>query len=240
MIEPTLGKFLYITVRGSAINTQRLTYTDLLHNLTLTDKPIHCETRNRILIHAGPDATHIVCPNPSPTYRDQTVEVFSDGWHLPNTGGGHHHMSWYLHDEEKSRVSSSRSIVVEFIGREQGEYVVSWLELFRRKPVLPPEGFVMKDCMHRCPELDACINSSLWCDGINHCPSGYDESIRHCYEIFQLPALYLAFGFIGLVCLIVGVCFALVRACKRRRHRQARLKNLSSEASLFGDKEVIC
>lgn len=98
----------------------------------------------------------------------------------------------------------------------------------------------MKDCLHRCPELDACINSSLWCDGINHCPSGYDESIRHCYEIFQLPALYLAFGFIGLVCLLCAVCIALFRSCKKRRRRQARLKNLPSDSSLFGDKEVIC
>lgn len=46
--------------------------------------------------------------------------------------------------------------------------------------------------MFVCPELDACVNSSVWCDGINHCPSGYDESFTHCSALLKLPAEALA------------------------------------------------
>lgn len=43
-----------------------------------------------------------------------------------------------------------------------------------------------------CPELGACVNASVWCDGINHCPSGYDESFAHCSALLKLPAEILA------------------------------------------------
>ncbi|XP_071445398.1 uncharacterized protein [Hetaerina americana] len=29
---------------------------------------------------------------------------------------------------------------------------------------------------YRCPELDACISPTLWCDGVRNCPSGRDEA----------------------------------------------------------------
>lgn len=115
------------------------------------------------------------------------------------------------------------------------------LNFFFRKPILPPEGYIMKDCIHKCPELDACINASLWCDGVVHCPSGYDESLGHCYIIFQLPPLYLAFGIIGIICLATAVTVAMLRSCiKRKERRKNHLNVLPSESSLFEEKEVIC
>lgn len=49
-----------------------------------------------------------------------------------------------------------------------------------------------ESCEFLCPELNACVNSSVWCDGINHCPSGYDESFVHCSALMKLPPEILA------------------------------------------------
>jgi hypothetical protein len=109
-----------------------------------------------------------------------------------------------------------------------------------RRSVLPPAGYVMEDCVHRCPELDACINSSLWCDGVSHCPSGYDEAAKHCSFILRLPLLYLALGAAGILVICCSLCLIACSACRRRHSRHhRRIKSLPSEASTIG-KEVIC
>lgn len=45
-------------------------------------------------------------------------------------------------------------------------------------------------CHSQCPELDACINESLWCDGVKHCPSGYDESFGYCMHLLYTHLVY--------------------------------------------------
>lgn len=60
-----------------------------------------------------------------------------------------------------------------------------------------------EDCQYSCPELHACVNASIWCDGKVHCPSGYDESFIHCSRILRLPAEALA---VLCVLLIVMCC----------------------------------
>lgn len=62
---------------------------------------------------------------------------------------------------------------------------------------------VAESCQFRCPELDACVNASVWCNGISDCPSGYDESFTHCSAILQLPAEILA----ALAAFLVAMCF---------------------------------
>lgn len=99
----------------------------------------------------------------------------------------------------------------------------------------------MDDCVHRCPELDACINSSLWCDGVDHCPSGYDEAAKHCSFILQLPLLYLALGAAGILVICCSLCVIACSACRGRRRSKhhSRIMSLPSDTSTFG-KEVIC
>ena len=110
-----------------------------------------------------------------------------------------------------------------------------------RRSVLPPAGYVMNDCVHRCPELDACINSSLWCDGVDHCPSGYDEAAKHCSFILQLPLLYLALGAAGILVICCSLFLITCSACRERRRSKhhSRIMSLPSDTSTFG-KEVIC
>lgn len=100
-----------------------------------------------------------------------------------------------------------------------------------------------RDCEHRCPELDACINASLWCDGISHCPSGYDEALTRCSIIFRLPPLHLGLGALAVVSIIGVLCFVFWRICRQQTSRsisQHRLKSISSETAIIDGKEVIC
>lgn len=73
---------------------------------------------------------------------------------------------------------------------------------FRRDlPVYGLGYFMMRpdECQFQCPELDACINATVWCDGIEDCPSGVDESITNCSVLFQLSPLSLLFGACGVL-----------------------------------------
>ncbi|XP_049834122.1 uncharacterized protein LOC126278200 [Schistocerca gregaria] len=154
LIEPGVGRYLYVKIRGIALN----------------------ETDGE---GGGSDgglggAAHeplVVCPSPARhDRRHRLVELFSEGW-LP-------------HDA----AATTRGVVVELRAVEPGAYSLTWLELARRRSVHPPENFVQDDCPHRCPELDACINASLWCDGVAHCPSGADERLSECWaRLVPLP-----------------------------------------------------
>lgn len=58
--------------------------------------------------------------------------------------------------------------------------------MFRRKRIRADGPY----CHSQCPELDACINESLWCDGVEHCPSGYDESFGYCMHLLYTHLMY--------------------------------------------------
>lgn len=73
--------------------------------------------------------------------------------------------------------------MIESVIREPGSVSFSWMEIQRTKQSLVQQldaqtnftanetlqefGLYPKDgdCEHKCPEIDACIESSLWCDG---------------------------------------------------------------------------
>ena len=99
------------------------------------------------------------------------------------------------------------------------------------------------DCEHHCPELNACINSSLWCDGTSNCPTGYDEALTHCSILLQLPPMHVGLGAIAFISLGGLLCIASLRACYAgpgRSLSQHRLKSISSETAIIDGKEVIC
>lgn len=112
------------------------------------------------------------------------------------------------------------------------------------RPSVTSAGLQMhRDCEQRCPELDACINASLWCDGVSHCPSGYDEALTHCSMLLQLPPLHLGIGLLIIINVIVVMCVVAWRICRQRANRsisQHRLKSISSETAIIDGKEVIC
>lgn len=96
---------------------------------------------------------------------------------------------------------------------------LKWLEV--TKPFeATGESLKNIDCMFKCPELNACISPDLWCDGIVHCPSGYDELSQHCSSFNLLWMLAIAATILVLISALVGTAFSLKVACKRRRRNQ--------------------
>ena len=127
-----------------------------------------CNTNNRIVIFFDGKPVKSICPNLSD--EDGSVSVFSPGW------------------KERGPWHQSQFIFFRYIKREPGNYIITWLEITRdpQPPVLEsvsvgggPRQTSPGSCESECPELMACINSSLWCDGYRHCPSGADE--HNCY-----------------------------------------------------------
>lgn len=131
------------------------------------------------------------------------VEVFSAGWNRRN-----------IYEESKY----SPVISVEYLEPVDGNYAVTWLEMQRRLP----EGMrkyifvkhkthfyknvssALEECQYQCPELNACVNSSIMCDGEIHCPSGADESFTHCSALLKLPTEILAALFVLMLVLCCG------------------------------------
>ncbi|XP_039292120.1 uncharacterized protein LOC111044919 [Nilaparvata lugens] len=230
VIIPSESRFLYVKLRGKLIHGSGVIEPN---NTQVTSA--RCSTRNRVIIHSGNGVHVLICPMPDEDERHHLVEVFSEGWVIGGTDR--------VFPVWSKEGSESRSIMVEFIPRETGTYSVTWLELMRR-PVVPSvlqQGLALSDCVHRCPELDACINSTLWCDGTQHCPSGYDEAIRHCFFLLQLPPSHLAAASVVFL-LLSCVSFIVVRRAYRARRSGSRLKSLPSdtEAIVGTPKEVIC
>lgn len=123
----------------------------------------------------------------TPNARHYAVHIFSEEWFvgpsIPADAGTTLHLA----------PPRPPSFLVEFLGFEAGVSQVNWLEISRTRSSylqalqldLPPRNasntsLLPLDCPFRCPELNACISETLWCDGRAHCPSGYDEFEIHC------------------------------------------------------------
>lgn len=77
---------------------------------------------------------------------------------------------------------------------------------------------------YRCPELNACISSSLWCDGLSHCPSGFDEQEVNCSFQFGLPVVYIITGAACLAFLAFLIALtACIRCCQHRRREKKKM-----------------
>lgn len=140
------------------------------------------------------------------------------------------------------------TFLVDFIAREPGNSVFTWLEISKSKYSLLQQlqnnidtlesvekaqynnndTLFSTDCAYKCPEINACISSSLWCDGRFNCPSGYDENEMHCgvgRRFFkQFPGgVYTALGCTAavLAACILFTIFALI--ARIRRSRKSRL-----------------
>jgi len=80
------------------------------------------------------------------------------------------------------------------------------------------------DCPYHCPELNACINHSLWCDGRKNCPSGYDELESHCGLKYKMIRNYAILSSI-LVVIFVLTIFVLVATIRRFKSNSGYLDN---------------
>ncbi|KAJ8915070.1 hypothetical protein NQ315_014325 [Exocentrus adspersus] len=242
VIIPAPNKYLYVKISGGIMK-----HSSRIGNRTsrTISTGLRCGTSNRIRVHTAL-YTALICPSEESS-RQHVVEVFSEGWNAKRSPG-HAVNQMALDNIEIDRLGKElpKTIVVEFFGKETAEYSVMWLELSRRRDV-PPNGlglFMMKpdECQYRCPELDACINATVWCNGIEDCPSGIDEALTHCSILLQLPPVYLFFGALVIIAASFVTVVVLWRACRRRPRSilQTRLKSLSSDTAIVDEKGVLC
>ncbi|KAL7293792.1 hypothetical protein TKK_0012854 [Trichogramma kaykai] len=231
----------------------------------LTRENVHeCPTRNRIVIYPA-SSTHertVVCPVDAGNFtgpglrrsrHDRVVDLISGGWNgngsvssgsMPSSSPG----SQQQHQQHQHQHQHARSFVVEFLQQEPGNYVVTWMAISKRllgsssKQPDQASSFFGKalsssnvDCPYRCPELDACISSLLWCDGVHHCPSGFDERDENCSYRFGVTLLYVAVGAgvlgISLILLLVTGCLKYCLYRRKRGQRRRLQKKLPSQSS---------
>uniref|UniRef100_A0A182YNW7 DUF7805 domain-containing protein n=1 Tax=Anopheles stephensi TaxID=30069 RepID=A0A182YNW7_ANOST len=229
LIEPSYDRYLYIRLKGLFLRKFNPA-TPLAYNASFSAvTPIRCYTKSRVIITNGEGISVTACPLPEETKHRHVVEVFSAGWGRKHPFFG---------------AEASRVVSVEFLNPDEGgHYTFSWLELTKRSSA--SYALVQEECPYLCPDLNACVNASIWCDGIEQCPSGEDEAFTHCSALLRLPAEILA----GLSVLLLVLCCGLFgylyrkikRNCRRTSVLQTRLKSLSSmDTAVFEDKEVIC
>lgn len=152
------------------------------------------------------------------------------------------------------------SFLLRFVGKDVGTALLHWLEITRSRMSLRLQmessvGNVSTaisfslgkntstsngvfDCPYRCPELNACINDSLWCDGRKNCPSGFDELESHCDLKYKMIRNYVILSII-LAVIIVLTVFILVATIKRFRFSSAYIdsdtlpKRITTEETLY-------
>lgn len=149
--------------------------------------------------------TITACPLDPNSRTYEYVEIFSAGW-----------------NERPNFAISNRSkaISVEFLRPQNGYFSFSWMEITPRptisiagklyvQPFKPSivSTCLVDDCQYKCVGLNACVNGSVWCDDVVHCPSGDDETFLKCSPIMKLPAEILVT--LCLIILLISCIFAV-------------------------------
>ncbi|XP_014273918.3 uncharacterized protein [Halyomorpha halys] len=224
LIEPDdhTNNFLYLKIRGIELQPSRW-----------KEDSFQCSTSNRIIVYTGIETRtpKVICPIETQHYgTSHIVELFSDGWN---------------HSTSLSILNpSTRSFVVDFIEREGGSYIVSWMEVSKRPNISTTSSFVMSsttiDCPYRCPELNACINSALWCDGSRHCPSGFDEEETNCAFQFGVPVLYVMIGGGALIVLSLLIATTACFKCRQVRRKRKRSPRYPQGDLYMDGKDSLC
>ncbi|XP_036219322.2 uncharacterized protein [Bactrocera oleae] len=224
LIEPSNGnKFLY--VRLKSIFLRKYNPRKAMNTTIVGTSSYRCETKARVVLTTSEGLTITACPLSPDSKAYEFVEIFSAGWNERPI---------------YSIANRSKAISVEYLRPENGDFTFNWMELVPR-PILS----IAEDCQYKCSELGACVNASVWCDGIVHCPSGDDETFLQCSAIMKLPTEILA----TLCLIIVLLCCAFAAFAYKKIKRkfrgssvlQTRLKSLSSmDTAVLEEKEVIC
>lgn len=162
------GHVWYIEAQQLDRSLFALTWGSFLPIEPTSEDALRCNTRNRLVIYSGRPLKmiRVICPA-HPGSRPTTLHIFSEDW-------------LNLHQQSAAKPVG---MVLEPIFREIGSIGFSWLEIQRTKASLIQQleiqtnssandtlsdfGLYPKtpECQHKCPELNACISSVLWCDG---------------------------------------------------------------------------
>ena len=83
-------------------------------------------------------------------------------------------------------------------------------------------------CPTWCPELRACIDSLLWCDGVYDCPSGLDESDLQCLSKWNFPKMYWYILAAGTTFLVLFIMVSSVLVCRGKRYENGDISTANS------------
>lgn len=166
-----------------------------------------CPTDARITVYPtnNPSKAKDLCPS------GPEVVAFSDGWE-------------HASDMTFNPVETSKALIIEYrsplkSGVEVFDYKFSWME------VVPGT-----DCPYICPELQACIPSELWCDGVAHCPSGFDESTTQCKMRLPLSPLHVGIG-AAMMTILLSLAAGLAACFRRKRVEKKQIQTHHLESN---------
>jgi len=127
----------------------------------------------------------------------------------------------FYHSSSTHYNSTFFKAIVEVIGHQSGSFKFKWTSV-KSWPLKNEQSETLRntDCVHKCLEINACLSPEFLCDGINHCPSGYDESGHFC-GINSL--LWILFGSIGLIIIIFSSLFYVIIQIIRKRPASSEL-----------------
>lgn len=234
-LTPTAQRFLYVRLHGiylrkhSSPDRFQPDYNIRTHLTHL------CETKSRVILTNADGTTVTACPLSRQSARHDVVEMFSSGWqerqqfeHGPmrsravsvefiNPDHEDYVFAWL--EMEPRRGGNVRMVPDGGGGGGGGAMgggfggILSTITTSSTSSSSAGSGgqTMTVDCVYRCPELDVCVNATVWCDGVQHCPSGIDESFTHCSAILRLPAEILA----SICVVLLLVCGGLLLFCYR-------------------------
>lgn len=181
----------------------------------------------------------------TPNSRYYSVHIFSEEWFVGTPSIPSATENGPTFHLEPPRPPS---FLVEFVGIEDGVAQINWLEISRTRSsylqqlqldyVLPHNAtsndsysLLPSDCQYKCPELNACISETLWCDGRSNCPSGFDESEIHCGVghrfISLIPGgMYAIMGASAAILTFCCLCLAILIGIKIRKSQKSKCSNL--------------
>lgn len=137
-----------------------------------------CASDSRLLLWIPGEETpsQAICPSADPTSYVKLLWPPNPDLHLIQT----------KHSKTKEVVEVAR-LVLQWDSHSISSLTVQWLRLWSpynnsdiinigsKESVWGPGGrrlALHPQCKEWCPELNACISSELWCDGLPHCPNG--------------------------------------------------------------------
>ena len=238
--EPRPDRFLFLSTNGYSLTNQS------------SSSHLSCTSNNRILIYWGNDGNpqNVICP--SARAHQETLRLFSE---TKDNGQMALDSSNDVADEQSAddlltswplmapQPTPNTSIVIEFIATQSGSYALKWLELTPQAVVNPagsviPLGSISPTwpvpflCPTWCPELQACVDLALWCNGVYDCPSGLDESDLSCsHQHWNFPKVYWYLIVAGTTVFVLFIMVSSVLVCRGRRYETPAAALESSNAS---------
>lgn len=204
LLEAAPHKYLYLRFTGMNSGEECLAGNKIIvySSLFVTPLSVICMgDRKTTASIAGAESASSSAANENGKIKnnfEREVDVFSNYWY----------------NESADPQVLRDHVYIEVLANHEETVRFQWIE------VTKPHSSRTRECLFECPELNACIDAELWCDGERHCPSGYDEAPAHCNR-FPVPYV-IAGASAGVIVLLVLLTLVTVRCRRQRQFKESR------------------